>query len=80
MSSRWCVVDMVGLCLRSRSLALLRCVWDGVRCLFDCVLCRGGLGGGGGERVTGVDCCSLLVGRCVHSGFLCFSSSCVSLN
>ena len=33
MSSRWCAVDMVGLCLRSRGHALLRCVWDGVGCL-----------------------------------------------
>ena len=41
MSSCRCVVTMVGLCLRSRGRALLRCVWDGVRCLLDCVLCRG---------------------------------------
>ena len=34
-----------GLCLRSRGRALLRCVWDGVRCLLDCVLCRGVVSG-----------------------------------
>ena len=33
------------LCLRSRGRALLRCVWDGVRCLLDCVLCRGTVSG-----------------------------------
>ena len=45
MSSRWCAVGMVGLCLRSRGRALLRCIWDGVRCLLDCVLCRGVVSG-----------------------------------
>ena len=34
-----------GLCLRSRGRALLRCVWDGVRCLLDWVLCRGTVSG-----------------------------------
>ena len=34
-----------GLCLRSRGRALLRCVWDGVRCLLDWVLYRGTVSG-----------------------------------
>ena len=37
-SSRWCAVNMVGLCLRSRGCALLRCVRNYFGCLLDCVL------------------------------------------
>ena len=77
MSSRWCAVGMDGLCLRFRVRALLRCVRDGVGYLLHCILCWGG---GGDERVTRVDSCSSLVDWCVHSNFLRFSSSCVSLN
>ena len=36
---------LFGLCLRSRGRALLRCVWDGVRCLLDWALCRGTVSG-----------------------------------
>ena len=40
-----------GLCLRSRDDALLCCVWDGVRCLLDCVLYRGTVSGSLGSIV-----------------------------
>ena len=41
MSPRDVRLAWFGLCLRSLGRALLRCVWDGVRRLLDCILCRG---------------------------------------
>ena len=57
---------MLGLCLRSRDRTLLRCMWDGVGFVLDCVLVWEG-GRGGCEQVTRVYCSSLCVDRCVHS-------------
>ena len=67
MSSRWCAVCMVWIVSSVSGRALRRCVWDGVGCFFE----LGAVSGSGG-RVSGVDCWSSLVGRCVHGGFLGF--------
>ena len=45
MSSRWCAVCMVWIVSSVSGRALRRCVWDGVGCFFNWVLCRGAVGG-----------------------------------
>ena len=67
MSSRWCAVGMVWIVssVSGSCLAALCLGW----CWVSVGLCTVS---GSGERVTGVDWCSSLVGRCVHSNFLAF--------
>ena len=65
MSSRWyavCMVWIVSSVLGS-CLAALYVGWCWVSFGFGAV-------SGNGGRVSGVDCWSSLVGRCVHGGFL----------